>query len=462
MKTNIMPTTTIVTQHTVEALPAWRNQRQHDEPREKYAVAVREVLRRSSHAERLFRVLVAVLIPICSLLFPLNVAGQELDSIDSGHPQGSSFSFKNRLLQVQQYLDSAARKKVDSRYIEVPAKPWRVILRYKETAFDVDYSNVAGDPAAGDGAEWQLCFEPPSSASIGIWAGYRGTGFSFAKSLKKKAGTTLSFSTTGAKYGANLRLRGFEIDEAKLTSTIYEYGEVFHETDQGHTGAPVEIASLYLNGYYVFNGRRYSQAAAYNQSVIQRRSAGSLLAGATLYMSSFDFSDDRNVLMMLLSHNTGRIKLHQGNIGLGYGYNWVPLRGLVVNAMAMPTVSFYNRVKVYKYDSNYELNILEGTDDYGQWNAQTHTWANGKKYKPLPLDDEKKKWLDGADCWETGSETDYSMLRFNVDLRVGIAYNWKDYFIGLQAQFNNFNYKKGQCKVNLFDAYARMSLGVRL
>jgi len=67
-----------------------------------------------------------------------------------------------------------------------------------------------------------------------------------------------------------------------------------------------------------------------------------------------------------------------------------------------------------------------------------------------------------VDSWEIGSENEYSMLRLNVDLRLGIAYNWSNYFIGLQAQFNNFNYKKDQCKVNLFDAYGRVSFGVRL
>ena len=157
----------------------------------------------------------------------------------------------------------------------MPAKPWRVILRYKETAFDVDYSNSAGAPAAGDGVDWQLGFKPPTSPSVGIWAGYRGTGVSFAKSLRKKEGTTLSFSTTGAMYGFNFRMRKFEMDEASLTATIYEGDKVEQLDYIGRTGAPVEIASLYLNGYYVFNGRRYSQAAAYNQSVIQRRSAAS-------------------------------------------------------------------------------------------------------------------------------------------------------------------------------------------
>ena len=367
-----------------------------------------------------------------------------------------------RLHQVRQYLDTKARAQVDPHYIEVPDKPWRVILRYHASVFDVDYSNSAGDLSAGDGVDWEMCFEPPMASSIGLWAGYRGTGIGFSKSLRKKQGTTLSFSTTGAKYGASIRLRGFDIDEVTITANGYEDGKVVDEERRGYINSPASIASLYINGYYVFNGRRYSQAAAYNQSVIQRHSAGSLLVGATWYMSAFDFSDDKNTPLILLSHNIGRIKLHQGNIGVGYGYNWVPLRGLVLNAMAMPTISLYNRVKVYYYDCNYEVAETKGMiDDYGHWNPETRTWANGKTHKPFNPEKDLT-WREEVDSWENGSETEYSMLRLNLDLRLGIAYNWSNYFIGLQAQFNNFTYKKDQCKVNLFDAYGRVSFGVRL
>ena len=407
-------------------------------------------------------------ITICCLMLLLNVAAQAqetTDSVttDSVSTQTTKQKLMARLGKVQRYLDAKARAKVDSNYIEVPKKPWRVVLRYKESVYDVDYSNSVGSPAAGDGMDWDICFEPPVSPSIGVWAGYRGLGFSAAKSLGKKKGTSLSFSCTGAKYGANLRLRGFDIDEATLTGTIYEGGQVLHGTSDAHFRAPVSIASLYLNGYYVFNGRRYSQAAAYNQSVIQRRSAGSLLLGATWYMAALDYSDDKNTGMILLSRNIGRINVQQGNIGVGYGYNWVPFRGFVVNAMAMPALCFYNRMKVYKYDSNYEIAESEGqVDDYGQWNPDTHTWANGKTHKPIPTDDDDTSWYDTVDSWEVGSETTFSMLRFNVDLRIGIAYNWSNYFVGLQSQFNNFNFKKDQCKVNLYDAWARLSFGVRL
>ena len=407
-------------------------------------------------------------ITICCLLFLLNVAAQAqetTDSVttDSVSTQTTKQKLMARLNKVQHFLDAKAMAKVDSNYIEVPKKPWRVVLRYKESVYDVDYSNSVGSPAAGNGMDWDMSFEPPLSASLGVWAGYRGLGVSVAKSLGRKKGTSLSFSCTGARYGANLRLRGFDIDEATLTGTIYEGGQVLHGTSDAHFRAPVSIASLYLNGYYVFNGRRYSQAAAYNQSVIQRRSAGSLLLGATWYMAALDYSDDMNTGMILLSRNIGRINVQQGNIGVGYGYNWVPFRGFVVNAMAMPALCFYNRMKVYKYDSNYEIAESEGqVDDYGQWSPDTHTWVNGKTHKPVPTDDDDTLWYDTVDSWEVGSDTSFSMLRFNVDLRIGIAYNWSNYFVGLQSQFNNFNFKKDQCKVNLYDAWARLSFGVRL
>jgi hypothetical protein len=66
------------------------------------------------------------------------------------------------------------------------------------------------------------------------------------------------------------------------------------------------------------------------------------------------------------------------------------------------------------------------------------------------------------DYWDAEPDVDYSMLRLNLDLRLGIAYNFGNYFVGAQAQYNNFHYKTDNCKVNIFDAYARLAFGVRL
>ena len=404
---------------------------------------------------------------ICGLLFSLNAVGQEIDSISTLSSQKSAPTLKERLRQLEDYLDDKARSKVDPRFIEVPEKPWRFILRYKANEVDVESDNRIVSPDTGDYSKWQLRFKPPMASSIGFWAGYRGTGVSYSFSLTKNAGRYFSISTTGAKYGFNFRLRRFQTDEASFTAADYFAdgtldGEVMKT--EGEMPSPVWIRSVYINGYYVFNGRRYSQAAAYNQSVIQRRSAGSFLAGATWYQSSFDYSNDANAFFAFIGHGVHRMKVHQANIGLGYGYNFVPFKGLVINAMVMPTISVYNRVKVDKYDFNYSFSYGEGeTDDYGTWNPETRTWANGKTYKPIGLvSNDEEDWTNQIDFWDKGSETEYSALRLNVDMRVGIAYNWKNYFIGMQAQLNRFSYKEGHNKVILFDGYARVAVGVRL
>ena len=395
---------------------------------------------------------------ICCLLFSLNTAAQEQDSVST---QESKPYLMERLHQVQQYLDTKAKAKVDPTYIEVPDKPWRVILRYKENAVDVDYSQSLDIPAYNEHADWNLNFEPPLASSIGFWVGYRGTGFSYSKSLTKNAGRYYSISSTGAKYGFNFRLRRFNTKDARFSSTDrnLETG-VESEIDSAVImPSPVWIRSVYINGYYVFNGRRYSQAAAYNQSVIQRHSAGSFLLGATWYQSSFDYSDYKNAVYMIIGHGIHRIKVHQANLGIGYGYNWVPLRGLVVNVMAMPTISVYNRVKAYKYETNYDLSAEQSVDDFGNWNPETRRWANGKTHKPLLMHDNSNSQFD---YWDIEPEVNYSMLRLNLDLRLGIAYNWSNYFISTQAQYNNFHYKSDNCKVNIYDAYARLAFGVRL
>ena len=76
--------------------------------------------------------------------------------------------------------------------------------------------------------------------------------------------------------------------------------------------------------------------------------------------------------------------------------------------------------------------------------------------------DEEGNYLQDVEGWEIESDVNNGRLQFNVDLRLGIAYNWSNYFIGLQGQFNRFSYKMNETKVVLIDSYARLSLGMRL
>lgn len=380
---------------------------------------------------------------------------------------------------IQQRLDSALFRKVDTTYIEIPKKPWRVILRPKINQIDTRVSSVLDDDLiaklgeswgldlTGLHFDWLMKLEQPMSTSVGVWVGYRGLGIGYSQSLTKHSGRYFSLSSTGSCYGVTLSVRSFETDDLSTRINLSYIDENYSERDDNYDSyAPIKVNTLFLDGYYVFNGKRYSQAAAYNQSVIQRRSAGSFLLGLSWYQSSIDLSNKLNGDIILASNHIGKIKVHQGNIGFGYGYNWVPARNWLMNVMVMPTVAFYNRVKVTKYASNYDFFVLDSdTEDYGTWNPEKRQWSNGKVERPLPIgedmDKEDLSWQKDVDNWEIGSETKHTRWKVNINAHAGITYFGKDWFAGVYGQLHRFSYKHDNMSVKIWDWYVRGSVGMR-
>ena len=380
---------------------------------------------------------------------------------------------------IRQRLDSALFRKVDTTYIEVPKKAWRVILRPKINQIDTRVSSVLDDDLiaklgeswgldlTGLHFDWLMKLEQPMSTSVGVWVGYRGLGIGYSQSLTKHSGRYFSLSSTGSCYGVTLSVRSFETDDLSTRINLSYIDEKYSERDDDYDSyAPIKVNTLFLDGYYVFNGKRYSQASAYNQSVIQRRSAGSFLLGLSWYQSSIDLSDKLNGDIILASNRIGKIKVHQGNIGFGYGYNWVPARNWLMNVMVMPTVAFYNRVKVTKYASNYNFFVLDSdTEDYGTWDSEKRQWSNGKVERPLPIgedmDKEDLSWQKDVDNWEIGSETKNTRWKVNINAHAGITYFGKDWFAGVYGQLHRFSYKHDNMSVKIWDWYVRGSVGLR-
>ena len=362
-------------------------------------------------------------------------------------------------------LDTKAHLKYDSRYIEVPEHPWRIILRSKldENIVNFINSNTVIYDGSNLDTRFTLKFDSKINKSIGLWVGYRGLGFGYYYKPDKTPDINIAVSATAAKFGLNFRLR------SRQTNTLH----LALEQSDGDTTACdeldavlktyIDINSIYLNAYYVFNGKRYSQGAAYNQVVIQRKSAGSLLLGLTAYGSSVDVAtSDLNAGVIAVADSVGYLSLGKISIGLGYGYNWVPVRGLTINAMVMPNLSIYDNIIRKKYDCNYDYPGIDTVDDYGKWDSDKRQWENGKQRKPLIINDTNIDWQNDVEMWETRTEKRRTRWAFNVDLRMGIAYCWKRYFISANAIFEHYNYGRDRNKVDLIDWYATASLGIRL
>jgi hypothetical protein len=260
-------------------------------------------------------------------------------------------------------------------------------------------------------------------------------------------GGTFTIGATGGAYGINVRIHSFENDNPDLNLESDLIGEENIDAwKKVQLTDPIHVKTVIADAYYLFNGKKFSYAAAYDQSVIQKRSAGSLMAGLMYNYTHIDYATDGNGDMVYLMQGLGRVKLWQGSVGAGYAYNWVPARGLLINVMAMPMLTFVNKLKAYGYSTNVE-ELLE--DPYC-WN-------------PDLTDDEWDDWFYGQlRINHVGDETYNSGLSLGFDARMSITYNFGRFFFNAYGQFNNIRYHYDTTKGYLYDWFVNTSIGIRL
>ena len=148
---------------------------------------------------------------------------------------------------------------------------------------------------------------------MSLTASYRGLSLSVAANPAKLAGRNKDYELNLNAYGNRL---GADL--------ILQSAKTYDGTVDGPTGsveAPVGSVSqdmIMANAYYVFNGRRFSFPAAFTQSWVQRRSAGSFMLGVSFVGGRIktDFAD-------VLGSGAARLRVLCGSVGAGYAYNWV-------------------------------------------------------------------------------------------------------------------------------------------
>lgn len=175
----------------------------------------------------------------------------------------------------------------------------------------------------------------------------------------------------------------------------------------------IEASIKGFNLYYIFNHRKFSYPAAYSQSNIQRRSAGSFLAGIGYTRHGLDM--DWEKLVSVIKQNTpqsipegldvnkdlpSHIDYTDYSFSGGYAYNWVPLRNLLVDVSLSLALSY----KTTKGDNE------------------------GRKY-----------WYKQLALHNT-----------NVDAigRMGVVWNNSRWFAGVNTVFHSYNYHKSRITTN--------------
>ena len=349
--------------------------------------------------------------------------------------------------KVGTLIDSMSVNGVDRHYIEAPEKPWQLIVRGNVNQTVVSM-NAQGD-LAGVAYTARPYLKTTPSQYVGLWAGYRGYGLGYTVNVGGDDGAYLTFGATGGRFGINVRIHSFENynpDFDLYSSLIPEDYE--DEWQEVHLTEPIHVRTVIADGYYMFNGKRFSYAAAYDQSVVQKRSAGSLMAGLMYNYTHINYASDSNGDIVYLMNGLGRVKLWQGSAGVGYAYNWVPVRGLLVNVMAMPMLTFVNKLKVFGYATNIEQ-LMEDP----RFLDEDMTLSN----------EEWDKWFYGnLHITPVGDETFNSGLNIGFDARMSLTYNFGRYFLCAYGQFNNIRYRHDSTHGHVNDWFINTSIGIRL
>ncbi len=342
-------------------------------------------------------------------------------------------------------LDSMSVKGVDRRYIDAPERPWQIIVRGNMNQSILSMNTRGSIEGFDYSAKPQLRTTP--SQYVGLWAGYRGYGLGYTVNVGGDKGSLLTFGATGGAYGINVRIHSFQnsnpsfnLNSDLLTEEVQDTWNDLQLTD------PIRVRTVIADGYYMFNGKKFSYAAAYDQSVIQKRSAGSLMAGLMYNYTHIDYSSDRNGDLVYLMKGLGQVKLWQGSAGVGYAYNWVPVRGLLVNVMAMPMLTFVNKLKAYGYATNVE----ELMEDPYCWD-------------PTTTEEEWDEWFYGkVRVTPMGDQTFNSGISIGFDARMSLTYNVGRFFLNAYGQFNNIRYSHNNTHGYLNDWFVNTSIGIRL
>lgn len=338
--------------------------------------------------------------------------------------------------KIGAFIDSATVRGIDRRYIGVPERPWQVMAKGNLNEVSLKMKSHLPDEGTGD-VYIDLNYAPKVKtgvgSSVGAWIGYRGYGLGYLVAAGRQRGSNLTLSMGGAAYGLSLRLRSFNTDKAEVHSwgDTDLSGEMHHfdTTDIVDLPSPIRVHSMLIDGYYLLNGKHFSNSASYDQSTIQLRSAGSVVLGASYLAATARYDEEPNAFLVLLMNNIGRISLRQVSLGAGYAYNWVPHRRWLVSALAMPMVTAYNRLKVWNYDA--------------EWNNPDDI-SEGLMLLPL------------------GTKATHSRMAVNANARLSLVYNHSRWFASATGQWNMFHYHKANSSGRLTDWYVNAAIGYRL
>jgi len=259
---------------------------------------------------------------LCVMMLPLSVGAQDK---------------KHTLLnKADSLLTHIFKAKGDTNYVVRPDK--KLTLRLLNNVSGTNFSFKSNETGNVED-RYKFLFKDPLRYTITLSANYRGLAvalaFNPANIFGKHTSTEFNINSYGNKFGFDVIYENNGQFEASMTDSdgTFDLGEV-----------DISEKSLTINGYYAFNYKRFSYPAAFSQSYIQKKSAGSVMIGASYHRSTLKINSEAEPDPEY--DDLQKIKTSYAGIGVGYGYNFVPTRNWLIHLSALPTLVVWNENKV--------------------------------------------------------------------------------------------------------------------
>ncbi len=356
-----------------------------------------------------------------ALVFAMQVNAETMDSIKSDKPR----SFLSKVISPFEKFFAGT----DTSYIEPNHYNFQVMLQNR---YSYEVYRLTDDKGNS------IRFEPKPSLKIGPYAGWSLIFLGVTIDVlhirdgNKRKEWDLSLYTL--PIGIDLYYRksgnGYTIKNINIPSI----GDT--HTLEGRNFSGIESSVSGLDIYYIFNHKRFSYPAAFNQSTKQKRSSGSALAGLgfTRHTLSVDWQMLNDIFMAELGKDlfanfneepiSEKVVYTDLSLSGGYAYNWVFAKNWLFASSLSIAVS---RKKA----------IADSERGFG---AVGTTFKNLRDFKFSDIT------LDGVG-------------------RFGLVWTNGKMFAGASAIVHSYNYSKSNFYTNnvfgSFNAYFGINLGVK-
>lgn len=248
---------------------------------------------------------------------------------------------QKRLIHMKEKVDSLltkytsqfSRMPYDTNYVVRPKGNLTLKLRLNQSGDSFHAKGTVNDVHS------KANLHTSHKTTISIAGIYHGISGAVAINPAKMKGVYTDYEFYLHYYSSRLSL-----DASYQRSTTLK-GDIWRDDNLQHLkSGDLTLKVANLAGYYTFNHRHFSYPAAFTQSYIQRRSAGSWLAGISYQGGSIETNIDE---LRERDENAPDVRLNIGHLGVGggYGYNLVLGKKWLLHFSMLPTFVLYNRNK---------------------------------------------------------------------------------------------------------------------